>query len=122
MLQTILKISLIVLFSSSSLVAEPLQVMTFNVWLGFNKKQTLPKGIEWIAAQNINVLALQELKGFSQERLANAAKQWGHEYAMIFDRKGGFPQGLTSKTPIETFAQIQPEGSPSLRGTLHGSR
>tara|TARA_R110000850_G_scaffold275323_2_gene414581 strand:- start:169 stop:1035 length:867 start_codon:yes stop_codon:yes gene_type:complete len=119
MLHTSLKFFLIVLFSLSSLYADPLQVMTYNVWLGFNKKQTLPAGIEWIAAQNVDVLALQELKGFNQQRLADSAKKWGHDYAVIFDRKGGFPQGLSSKTPIEKLAQIQPEGNPSLRGTLH---
>jgi exodeoxyribonuclease-3 len=114
-----IKLFCLSLILTASVCAEPLQVMTYNVWLGFNKKQTLPAGIEWIAAQNINVLALQELKGFNQQRLADAAKQWGHDYSVIFDRKGGFPQGLTSKTPIEKFAQIQPEGNPSLRGTLH---
>jgi len=29
--------------------------------------------------------------------------------AVIFARKGGFPQGLTSKTPIKKIKQIQPE-------------
>ncbi|VGO16286.1 hypothetical protein PDESU_04877 [Pontiella desulfatans] len=103
----------------SAVVAEPLKVMTYNVWLGFNKKQHLEAGAEWIAAQHVDVLALQELKGFNQERLETAAKSWGHCYAMIFDRQGGFPQGLTSKTPIEKVEQIQPENNPKLRGTLH---
>ncbi len=99
--------------------AEPLKVMTYNVWLGFNKKQNLELGAEWIASQNTDVLALQELKGFNQDQLEAAAKKWGHAYAVIFARKGGFPQGLTSKTPIELVGQIQPENDPKLRGTLH---
>ena len=99
--------------------AAPLKVMTYNVWLGFNKKKNLAAGTEWIKSQNTDVLALQELKGFGQERLEEAAKAWGHDHALIFDRKGGFPQGLTSKTPIEKIEQIQPENNPKLRGTLH---
>lgn len=102
-----------------NLCAEPLQVMTYNVWLGFNKKQTLPAGIEWLKTQEVDVLALQELKGFKQQSLEATAKQWGHDYAVIFQRQGGFPQGLTSKTPIEKLGQIQPDGKASLRGTLH---
>jgi len=102
-----------------SISAEPLKVMTYNVWLGFNKKKNLDAGAAWIASQNTDVLALQELKGFDQGRLESAAKTWGHEHAVIFNRKGGFPQGLTSKTPIEKIEQIQPENNSKLRGTLH---
>lgn len=104
---------------AGSVAAEPLKVMTYNVWLGFNKMQHLNAGVQWIASQDCDVLALQELKGFNQERLQAAAEKWGHPYAVIFDRKGGFPQGLTSKTPIEKMEQIQPENDPKLRGTLH---
>ena len=106
-------------FAAGAVFAQPLKVMTYNVWLGFNKKQHLEAGAEWIASQNVDVLALQELKGFNQERLEEAAKKWGHHHAVIFERKGGFPQGLTSKTPIKKIEQIQPENNPKLRGTLH---
>lgn len=108
-----------VLLMAGSAFAEPFRVMTYNVWLGFNKKQNLDAGAKWIASQNCDVLALQELKGFNQQRLEEAAKKWGHDYVLIFDRKGGFPQGLTSKTPIDKIEQIQPENDPKLRGTLH---
>ena len=109
----------IALFMAGSALAEPLRVMTYNVWLGFGKKKTIDAGIKWIASQNCAVIALQELKGFNQKRLKIVAQKWGHNYAVIFDRKGGFPQGLTSKTPIEKIEQIQPENNPKLRGTLH---
>jgi exodeoxyribonuclease-3 len=107
------------LISAVAVSAAPLKVMTYNVLVGFNKKKSLDAGAAWIASQNTDVLALQELKGFNQERLEAAAQKWGHGYALIFERKGGFPQGLTSKTPIEKIEQIQPEDNPKLRGTLH---
>jgi exodeoxyribonuclease-3 len=102
-----------------SAAAEPFRIMTYNVWLGFNKKKNLEPATEWIITQNVDVLALQELKGFNQERLEQAAVKWGHGHALIYDRVGGFPQGLTSKTPIEKIEQIMPENDPKLRGTLH---
>ncbi|WP_168433132.1 endonuclease/exonuclease/phosphatase family protein [Pontiella sulfatireligans] len=114
-----MKLICMALFLAVSVVAEPFQMMTYNVWLGFNKKQNLEEGAKWIASQECDVLALQELKGFDSERLEAAAKKWGHPYALIFDRKGGFPQGLTSKTPIERIEQIMPNNDPRLRGTLH---
>lgn len=93
--------------------------MTYNAWMGFNKKKNLEPAAEWIVSQNTDVLALQELKGFNQDRLEAAAEKWGHPHALIYDRKGGFPQGLTSKTPIELVEQIVPDNDPKLRGTLH---
>lgn len=92
--------------------------MTYNVWYGFDRKRNLESGTQWIAKQNCDVVGLQELKGFNQSSLAAAAKRWGHANAVIFDRKGGFPQGLSSKYPIEAVEQIQPDGHPGLRGTL----
>ena len=90
-----------ILLIASPASAQSTKVMTYNVWMGFNKKQNLEVGADWIAAQNTDVLALQELKGFNQERLEQAARKWGHQYSVIFDRQGGFPQGLTAKTPIQ---------------------
>jgi exodeoxyribonuclease-3 len=110
---------LMILLIASPASAQSTKVMTYNVWMGFNKKQNLEVGADWIAAQNTDVLALQELKGFNQERLEQAARKWGHQYSVIFDRQGGFPQGLTAKTPIQKIEQIQPENNPKLRGTLH---
>lgn len=98
--------------------AQPLRVITYNVWYGFDRKNNLETGIQWIAKQNCDVVALQELKGFNQSSLAAAAKRWDHPYAVIFDREGGFPQGLSSKFPIEAVEQIQPDGQPGLRGSL----
>lgn len=114
-----MKSLILYLLLALSVSAEPFKVMTYNVWLGFNKKKNLEAGADWIASQDCDVLALQELKGFNQARLEAAAKKWGHEYALIFDRKGGFPQGVTSKTQIELVEQIQPENDPKLRGTLY---
>ena len=112
-------ITTFLIISVLAVEAQPLKMMTYNVFYGFNKKKSLHEGAAWIKSQNTDVLALQELKGFNQERLETAAKKWGHDYALIFDRKGGFPQGLTSKTPIEKIEQIQPDNNPKLRGTLH---
>ncbi len=99
--------------------AEPLRIMTYNVWVGFNKKQNLTDTAQWIAKQNVDVLALQELKGVSLEKLKSAAETWGHPYAVIYNRKGGYPQGLTSKKPIENIVQFEPDDPRNLRGTLY---
>jgi hypothetical protein len=67
--------------------------MTYNAFLIFNKMQTRNADAEWIVAQNADVLALRKLKVFDQKRIDDAAIKRGHRHAVIFDRKGGFPQG-----------------------------
>ena len=115
----------IMLFLFLSLLAigieakEPLRIMTYNVWVGFNKKQTLDAGAQWISGQDVDVLALQELKGISSELLEATAKEWNHSYTNVLKRPGGWPQGLSSRFPIEEADQIQPEGGKGLRTTLY---
>lgn len=106
-------------FACATVSAGQLRVMTYNIWVGFNNKQNLTDTAKWISEQNVDVLALQELRGISLEKLKSAAKTWGHPYAAIYNRKGGYPQGLTSKTPIENVVQFEPDDPRNLRGTLH---
>lgn len=98
--------------------AEVLNIMTYNVWYGFNKKQSLALAQEWLNEQNIDVLALQELKGFNQTSFSSASKAWGHNYSILNPRTSGFPQGLSSNQPIEFIGMIKPEGK-GYRETLH---
>ncbi|MEM9718175.1 MAG: endonuclease/exonuclease/phosphatase family protein [Bacteroidota bacterium] len=81
---------------------KSLRVITYNIWNGFDwGKDTLRhhKFIEWVSFQNPDVLALQELCGYTQSKLERDAKAWGHSYALIL-KEDGYPVGITSKWPI----------------------
>ncbi len=82
--------------------AASLKVMTYNIWNGFDwGKDTVRKEnwIRWIREKDPDVLALQELCGYTEAQLKADAAQWGHDYVVILKTEG-YPTGLTSKRPI----------------------
>ena len=97
---------------------KSLRVITYNIWNGFDwGKDTLrhQKFLAWTSFQKPDVLALQELCGYTQATLARDAKVWGHDYAVIL-KEDGYPVGLTSKWPIEVIGKHR-EGM--WHGMLH---
>jgi gluconolactonase len=87
--------------------AVPLRVITHNVWYGFNKKAE-PRHenwLRWMADQAPDVVALQELNGYTAERLGREAKAWGHDFSVLLKTEG-FPTGLTSRYPITDVKRI----------------
>lgn len=97
----------LILISSSSHVLPQnsqtnLKVMTYNIWNGFDwGKDTIRKEnwIKWIHDKNPDVLALQELCGYNEDKLKDDAVRWGHNYVKIL-KSDGYPVALTSKRPI----------------------
>ncbi len=78
------------------------KVLSYNIWNGFNwgkDKDRRANLISWIQSKKPDVVALQELCGYTEEKLLEDAKKWGHEYAVIL-KKEGYPVGLTSSKPI----------------------
>ena len=82
------------------------RVMTYNTYYGFSFKK---KGYNpmrrdhaatWFNGMKLDVLALQELVGFTSASLAKAAKTWGHNYVAIAP-KGQFRIGLTASQPLK---------------------
>ena len=62
-------------------------------------------------------MALQELCGYTSEKLASDAKQWGHNYTLIL-KTDGYPVGLTSSKPIKLQEKVR-EGL--WHGMLHAT-
>lgn len=104
----VLLILTIGVFSNELRSQEKLKVMSYNIWNGFDwGKDTDRKSdlIDWVNTQNPDVLALQELCGYTQEKLLADAKSWGHDYAKIL-KTTGYSVGITSKEPIEVKEKI----------------
>jgi endonuclease/exonuclease/phosphatase family metal-dependent hydrolase len=93
--------------------ADRLTIMSYNVLYGFDKGKGLDAGTRWIAKQRPDVLALQELNGFTPAKLAEAARRWGHEHAVIL-KEDGFPVGLTSRFPIEVIERRVDRGADKV--------
>jgi len=103
---------LVVGFVGLSAFAEGFTVVSYNVWNGFNEKSAVQMGIEWIEAQDADVVALQELVGIDASELSNIAAEWGHSHSAILKERG-YPVGITSRTPIEIIER-------RLDGMHHG--
>lgn len=92
--------------------AEPpdsrLKVITHNVWYGFTKKgqPRHERWLEWMQAQAPDVVALQELNGYSKTQLEADAKAWGHDHCVLL-KEDGFPTGITSRYPITDVRLIR---------------
>jgi exodeoxyribonuclease-3 len=87
---------------------ESLKVIAHNIWNGFDwgkDKERRDKYVNWVKLQNPDVMALQELCGYTQEKLLEDAKKWGHNYAEIL-KTDGYPVGITSKKPITVKERV----------------
>ncbi len=90
-----------------------LRLITYNIWNGFtmvpDQKTTW---INWLREKKPDVVALQELKEYTPEKLSNDASLWGHPFSILLKTEG-FPTGITSQFPIEDVQR-------TLEGFHHG--
>ena len=87
---------------------EKLRIITHNVWYGFTKK-TEPRYADWkrwMKAQAPDVVSLQELNTYTEERLRADAESWGHPHSVLL-KEDGFPTGITSRYPINDVKRIR---------------
>ena len=110
-IQIIILLPIVIMGFSPSIAQESntkLNVMTYNIWNGFDwGKDTKRKQdwIKWIQSKNPDVLALQELCGYDEEQLKADAAKWGHNHVKIL-KTAGYPVGLTSRKPIQIKKRV----------------
>ena len=95
-----------------------LKVITYNIMngyggvMGYNGHRDTTRehaAARFIASEHPDVVAMDELVGFNQERLLSFAKSYGHHYAVIL-KKDGYPVGLTSDRPITVITKMMRDG------------
>jgi exodeoxyribonuclease III len=80
--------------------AGTLKFINYNVLHGFNNDSVLTsKYVDWVKKAAPDVIAYQELNGYTQDSLEELAKRYGHPYAVL-NTGVTHPIGLTSKYPI----------------------
>ena len=98
--------------TSNTGAPAPTRVVTWNVLRGFLDRTQVAPAQQWLREQAPDVVALQEVNGFTEERLVETARAWGHEHA-VMAKERGYPVALTSRTPIEVVER-------RLEGMHHG--
>lgn len=85
---------------------DKIRVMTYNVLDGLKEDPDRQNRLcEWIAEQDPEIVALQELCRFSENDLKRLAARWGHRHVAIL-KEEGYPVGLTSKRPIKVVRRV----------------
>lgn len=114
---TVLQGSLATGLSAEETVAESkqLKVLNYNVFNGFRGGKSYTDAVDWVKTIEPDIAGWQELVGWNEDRLRNAAKDWSHEYAATM-KSGGYNVGLTSRTEIEV---IKRQTSGFWHGYLH---
>ncbi len=104
--------------SETDLKNDTLKVVTYNIWNGFDWGKDTVRRVNlqnWMKNQQPSVVALQELCGYTPEKLEENAKSWGHNYSLLL-KSSGYSVGLTSKFPIYLREKVR-EGLH--HGALH---
>ena len=87
---------------------QKIVIMSYNIKDGFGwgkkDEDRMARQAAWIKAQNPDVLALNELCGFTESMLKDYAARYGHPYVASV-KEEGYPVGLTSKYPFEVIAR-----------------
>lgn len=94
---------------------QKVRIISYNIFNGFDwgkDKDREERFVSWVKESQPDILALQELCGFTEKKLADLAQQWGHSYVAIV-KEDGYPVGITSRRPIEVKAKL-------LEGVGHG--
>ena len=80
--------------------ASQTRIVTWNVLRGFLDRTQVEPAQQWLREQGPDVVALQEVNGFTAARLTEVAAAWGHAHA-VMAKESGYPVALTSRSPIE---------------------
>lgn len=93
-----------------------LKVISFNIWDGFeNDGVRKTRFIHWMNEQKPEIVALEELVGFTEKDLSELAAAYGHPYVAIV-KEEGYPVGVTSRKPISV---VKKQVDGFWHGMLH---
>jgi exodeoxyribonuclease-3 len=85
-----------------------LRVITYNILQGMKLDTSAgkPDFVNWLKQMDPDVLAMQEVSGFTQASLEKLAQSYGHPYAVLLIEGEKYPVALTSKYPIVNVQRV----------------
>jgi exodeoxyribonuclease-3 len=84
------------------------RVITYNILQGMRLDSSAGKRVfvNWVKQMDPDILALQEVTGFTQDSLEKLAESYGHPYAVLLIEGEKYPVALTSKYPIVNVQKV----------------
>jgi exodeoxyribonuclease-3 len=84
-----------------------MRVLSYNILEGF---QTFPERrkpvLAWIASMKPDILALQEINGYTSEMVSREARAWNHPHSVLL-KDDGYSTAITSRTPITDEQRVR---------------
>lgn len=82
--------------------------ITYNILQGMRRDSLVgkPQFVSWVKKMDPDVLALQEVTGFTQETLESLAISYGHPYAVLLTEGIKYPVAVSSKYPITNVRKV----------------
>ncbi|WP_257669319.1 endonuclease/exonuclease/phosphatase family protein [Parapedobacter tibetensis] len=82
------------------------KVLSYNVLKGLQQDTVIHKEyVDWVKEIDPDLIAYQEMNGFTQESIEEFASKYGHPYA-VTSKVDGFPVALSSKHPIVKVEKV----------------
>ncbi|HEY0666592.1 MAG TPA: endonuclease/exonuclease/phosphatase family protein [Sphingobacteriaceae bacterium] len=87
---------------------KSLRLLTYNILQGMRLDAAAGKPLftKWIKEIDPDIVALQEVTGFTQASLEELATNYGHPYAVLLIEGEKYPVALTSRYPISNVKKI----------------
>src|SRR5687767_2544236 len=85
-----------------------LRAISYNIFEGMRLDTSAgkPVFVQWVKQMDPDVLALQEVTGFTQSSLEKLAESYGHPYAVLLIEGEKFPVAITSRYPIVNVQKV----------------
>jgi exodeoxyribonuclease III len=82
------------------------KILSYNVLYGFQSDSVnKSEYVSWVKGIDPDIIAYQEMNGFTQKSIEEFAARYGHPYAVI-SKTEGFPVALSSKYPIVNVQKV----------------
>lgn len=96
------------LWSATGSAQQSMRFITYNILQGMRLDSVAgkPAFVAWVKKMDPDVLALQEVTGFTQAGLEAIAAAYGHPYAVLLVEGEKYPVAVTSKYPITAVRKV----------------
>lgn len=89
-----------------SVAQEHMKIVSYNVLYGLKKDSiNIDRFINFTKQWNPDVIALQEMNGYTQKTLEQMGQHIAHDY-VLQSKEDGFPVAVTSKYPLVNFRKV----------------
>mgnify|MGYP000923699853 CR=1 FL=1 len=93
------------MLSTYSYAQQKVKILSYNVLYGLKDSVNTERYKQFVSQLDPDIVATQEMNGWTQKTLEKLAGSYGHPYALQ-SKEEGFPVSLSSKTPLVNFKKV----------------